>query len=273
LTLGTLLVTFDSKESIALKHESSKQTSQKPAPERSGRRVQVVLPLKITSWDSDYKPCPDMACTYDISPHGARITGLRGAKEIGDIIAIERGRNKAFCRIVWIGKPNSEFRGQVGIENVETERQMWESELRDLHEAYDPVSPEKRFVKSSSRANGHNRRRHPRFTIDGLAKLRCKTLNGRTVEGTLKDLSEVGCLISTTQFFQPGAELNLTLTVGDCELGLKAHVRHSDAILGLGLEFREIRKGDRQILRFLLRKLAEQELEQSFELELQTTGR
>jgi len=37
----------------------------------------------------------------------------------------------------------------------------------------------------------------------------------------------------------------------------------------LGVEFQEIRKGDRQILRFLLRKLAEQQLEENFELELQ----
>ncbi|MCU1299634.1 MAG: hypothetical protein JWO91_3912 [Acidobacteriaceae bacterium] len=253
----------------ALKQELFKQIFQEPSPDRSGRRVQVALPLKVTCWDGDYKPCPDMACTYDISPQGARITGLRRVKQIGDIIAIERGRSKSFCRVVWVGDPNSEFRGQVGIQTVEADRLMWEAELRDLQEVYDPV------VRESSLRNLRfgaecNHRRSPRYIIEGAAEVRSKTMQGKAASATLRDLSEVGCLLTTTQHFQAGAELHLTLNVADYELRLKALVRHIDPIGGLGLEFREIRKGDRQILRFLLRKLAEQELEQSFEFELQS---
>ncbi|HZR58897.1 MAG TPA: PilZ domain-containing protein [Terriglobales bacterium] len=251
-----------------MKLKPSSQTEQKPSPERSGRRVQVALPLKVTCWDGDYKPCLDMACTYDISPRGARITGLRGAKEIGDIIAIERGRNKLFCRVVWVGRPDSEFRGQVGIENVETERSMWDAELRDLKEIYDPVVRESNFRHSRLTAGERNRRRSPRYSIEGAAELSSSILQGRTAQGVLKDLSEVGCLLSTNQSFPRGTELTLNLSVANYEFGLKALVRHIDPAAGMGLEFREIRKGDRQTLRFLLGKLAEQELEQSFELEI-----
>jgi hypothetical protein len=38
-------------------------------------------------------------------------------------------------------------------------------------------------------------------------------------------------------------------------------VRHTALAFGVGIEFREIRKGDRQVLQFLLRKLAEEEQE------------
>jgi hypothetical protein len=209
-----------------------------------------------------------MACTYDISPRGARITGLRGAKQIGDIIAIERGRTKSFCRVVWVGEPNSEFRGQVGIQVVETDRVMWEAELRDLHEAYDPVVRESNFRHSRLAAGERNRRRSPRYAIEGAAELSSKPMQGRTVQAAVKDISEVGCLLTSGQSFQPGTDLNLNLSVANYDFGLKAKVRHIDPAAGMGLEFREIRKGDRQILRFLLRKLAEQELEQSFELEV-----
>jgi len=61
----------------------------------------------------------EMACTYDISDSGARIVGLLGAKTTGEVVAIERGRSRALCRVVWIGQPNSELRGQVGLECVE----------------------------------------------------------------------------------------------------------------------------------------------------------
>jgi hypothetical protein len=227
----------------------------------------VVLPLKVTFWDGENKPCLDTACTYDISPRGARITGFRGVRAIGDIIAVERGRSKSFCRVIWVGDSNSEYRGQVGIQNVETDRLMWEAELRDLQELYDPMTREggsRQVVLAGER----NRRRYPRYAIEGAAELRNKSMQGRTAAGILRDLSEVGCLLTSAQNFEPGTELNLTLNIADYDLGLKAQVRHVDANAGMGLEFREIRKGDRQNLRFLLRKLAEQELEQSFELEL-----
>jgi hypothetical protein len=255
---------------IAVKQEPSKPALQKSTPERSGRRVQVVLPLKVTFWDGDNKPCLDMACTYDISPRGARITGFRGVKGVGDIIAIERGRNKSFCRVVWVGKPDSEFRGQVGIQNVETERPMWEAELRDLQEIYDPMIRDNSSRNPALAAGEHNRRRYPRYAIEGVAELRNPSMQGRTAAGIVRDLSEVGCLLTAPHSFEPGTELNLILSIADHSLGLKAQVRHADPIKGMGVEFREIRKGDRQNLRFLLRKLAEQELEQSFELELQS---
>ena len=91
-----------------------------------------------------------MACTYDISPHGARISSLRCIKETGDIVAVERGRNKAFCRVVWIGEPGSELSGQIGLQCVESERAMFESELRDLESIYQPIPRDTTLRRGSS---------------------------------------------------------------------------------------------------------------------------
>ena len=76
---------------------------------------------------------------------------------------------------------------------------------------------------------------------------------------TLKDVSEVGCLVTTRSAILPGTDLKLVLKVANYDLSLKGQVRHAALDVGLGMEFREIRKGDRAILQHLIRKLAEKE--------------
>ena len=73
----------------------------------------------------------------------------------------------------------------------------------------------------------------------------------------------------TNQVAQPGAELKLLLSIGSYDLSLKGEVRHADPQEGMGIKFHEIRKGDRQILQFLLRKLSEKQFEDTLRCELQ----
>ncbi|MGH9529962.1 MAG: hypothetical protein ACRD2S_08610, partial [Terriglobales bacterium] len=143
------------------------------SPERAATRVRVAMPLRVTFWDTENKPLLDMACTYDISERGARISGMRAVVEAGEIVAIERGRNKTFCRVVWVGDPDTEQRGQVGIQNVETDRPMWDSELREMNSVFDPVSIEKKTKTKASgpRFRDENRRSHSRFNVAGVAEM------------------------------------------------------------------------------------------------------
>jgi hypothetical protein len=225
---------------------------------RNDRRIHVALPVRVTYWDSENKPCLDMACTYDISAHGARVTGLRYVKQAGEIIAIERGRNKAYCRVAWIGAPDSALHGQIGIQCVESDRVMWDAELRELENVYEPYQVNGSRTASAGPQN-RNRRRFQRFAIDGHAKVLKQNTDA---DATVKDLSETGCcLVRTKNVLVPGAELSLALSVGNYDLAVKGSVRHAAFDFGIGVEFREIRKGDRQVLQFLLRRLAEQEEE------------
>ena len=57
--------------------------------ERQNKRIQAALPIRITYWDAESKPAFEIACTYDISERGARVTGLRCVKDVGEIIAVE----------------------------------------------------------------------------------------------------------------------------------------------------------------------------------------
>ncbi|PYX26579.1 MAG: hypothetical protein DMG82_01080 [Acidobacteria bacterium] len=233
----------------------------KRATDRTEKRIHVALPVRITYFDGDAKPRLEMACTYDISSHGARVTGLRCVKEAGEILVVERGRSKAFCRVVWIGESSTPLRDQVGIQCVEAEKTLWLAELREMEEAYDPIvrdTPLYRMNSSAGNRNG-NRRSHQRFAAEGVAELLRRGAGANYLDGTIKDVSETGCLLTTHSAILPGTDLKLVLKVANYELSIKGQVRHAVVGIGLGVEFREIRKGDRAILQHLLRKLADRE--------------
>ena len=238
-----------------LGEEQLSQSLERPAADRVERRVSVALPVRVIYYEEDSKPRLEMACTYDISAHGARLTGLRCVKEAGEIVTIERGRNKAFCRVVWIGEANSHLRGQVGIQCVEAEKALWIAELRDMEQAYEALKSEGR---PSSLGHG-NRRRHPRFTFSGNAELLQKGGVMNHLCASLKDISEVGCLVSTNSLVLPGTDLKLVLRIANYDLAFKGQVRHAVPDVGLGIEFQEIRKGDRALLQHLLRRAQSQQ--------------
>ena len=167
---------------IFVKDTTKQQPAQvelsKSGPERSDKRLHVALPVRITYWDQDKKPGLEMACTYDISPHGARISSLRCVKETGEIIAIERGRNKSFCRVVWIGDANSELRGQIGLQCVESERTMFEGELRDMSDVYDTILRDSTPRRGNVVGDKGNRRILERLPVSGVAELLKEGRNG-----------------------------------------------------------------------------------------------
>jgi len=245
-----------------------KEDQSKLSPERQKKRLHLALPIRVTYWDDAHKPCLEMACTYDISEHGARVTGLRSVKEAGEVVAIERGKSKAFCRVVWVGEPNTELQGQIGLQCVESDRIMWEAELRDMVEAYEPVLQEAKSNQPRTFSSSERRRRRERFTLEGTAELVEKSAAAIKGKVTLQNMSEIGCLVLTKQNIPVGAELKVTLHVDDRNLTLKGHVRHAEPNVGVGIEFKEIRKGERQILQFLIRKLAEKHFEETLQFEI-----
>jgi hypothetical protein len=236
-------------------------------PDRNDKRVHVALPIRITYWDEDNKPGLEMACTYDISASGARISKLRAINQAGEIVAVERGRNKAYCRVVWIGDDNSKLHGQVGLQCVEPDRNIWEQELRDMDEVYENVDKKSMPVKSYVPGN---RRRGERVTVEGKAEIvKSDSIAFNNIQhAELKDLSEIGCLVKTKEILLPGTDIKLILKVANYDLALKGKVKHSALDVGVGIEFAQVRKSDRQTLKFLLEKLKEQNLEEILEVEI-----
>lgn len=220
-----------------------------------GKRVHVAMPVRIGYWEGTVRTALEMACTYDIHLRGARVGGLKNVRRVGDLITVERGRYKALFRVAWIGGADSELRGQFGIECLEEERVPWLTELQELEESYDPVE----IYALPRVGGGGNRRREPRFFVDGAVEL-IKSKASIGVEGEIHDLSHRGCKVMSAGRVLPGADLKVDLKLLECELTLAARVRYSDRGV-LGIEFQSIRRGDRPLLDYLLRKLASENRE------------
>ncbi|MFZ0417184.1 MAG: PilZ domain-containing protein [Candidatus Sulfotelmatobacter sp.] len=218
--------------------------------------IHLALPVRLTHMQNGERSVLELACTYDIHPRGARLLSFRNVN-VGDLITVERGRHKSVCQVVWTADPNSALRGQFTVECVEGNRIPWEEELRLAQEHYLPILPEgqkKRPATNVVRTGEQNRRRSPRFHVKGEADL--MEIGGRsTVEGRVEQLSEFGCLISARDLLVPGTGLRLALNIYDVSVALKGNVRYTAENRAMGVEFHEIRQGDRPLLDYVMKQV------------------
>lgn len=233
--------------------------------------IHLALPVRLTHMANGDRGGAEMSCTYDIHPRGARLLSFRNVS-VGDLITVERGRNKSMCRVVWTADPNSPLRGQFTVECVDGHRSPWEEELRQMQERYLPITPEgpkKRPVMNSFRKGSENRRRGPRFNVEGGADL-LQTGGHSTVEGRVKQISEFGCLISASNLLVASTSLKLALNIYDVSVALKGSVKYTADNRAMGVEFQEIRQGDRPLLDYVLNQVQKRRLNDFADLEVIT---
>ena len=239
------------QESIQPQQDSPPQNS---AP--ADKLIHLALPVRLTHMLNGERSVPEFSCTYDIHPRGARLLSFRNVN-VGDLITVERGRHKSVCQVVWTADPKSPLRGQFTVECVEGHRIPWEDELRQMQEQYLPISPEgskKRPAPSVVRVGEQNRRRGPRFQVQGDADL--VEIGGiSSVEGRLEQISEFGCLISASDLLVPGTGLRLALNIYDVSVALKGNVKYTAGNRAMGVEFHEIRQGDRPLLDYVMNQV------------------
>ena len=216
-----------------------------------GKLVHLALPVRWGLAEQTGRHAMEMACTYDIHPRGARLLSGRDVN-VGDLVMVERGRHKAMCQVVWRGDPNSQLRGQFTVKCVEESKAPWSDELRQMEERYQPVILDGKSKSANRPAREENRRRRPRYMVEGKADV---IAGLQRSEGKLLQLSEFGARISSETALGPGTDLRLLLNLFDVTVALKAQVRYSDESDGMGVEFNEIRFGDRPLLEYVLRQL------------------
>ncbi|HWY22500.1 MAG TPA: PilZ domain-containing protein [Candidatus Acidoferrum sp.] len=232
--------------------------------------IHLALPVRLTHMQNGGRGAPELACTYDIHPRGARLLSSREVN-VGDLVTVERGRTKSVCRVVWTADPGSALRGQFTVECVEGNRIPWEDELRQMEEQYLPVIPALPNGTSAMnfRRGTQNRRRRPRYQVEGGADV--AEIGGVSrVEGRLEEISEFGCLISAGDLLTPGTGLRLVLNMCDVSVALRGHVRYTAQNRAMGVEFQEIRQGDRPLLDYVLTRLRKPRVEDFADLEVVT---
>ena len=231
-------------------HNKAEGKGIEPAPGRYDKRIQLAIPLRVTTWDEQKRPLLDMACTLDVSMRGARLYGVRSTMRVGDVVTVERGRNKLFCRVIWIGAPDSDKKGQIGVQAVEAGKSLWEAEFLEVGQQFTPIT-----VDPATRPAGDKKRRSSRVVAEAQARVleQQGDRDGVLAEGRVKNISETGCLLVSPINLEVGATVQVVLDLPNFDLALRGRVRHAGPD-GLGIEFREIRKGDRQLLRYWLQQ-------------------
>jgi len=93
---------------------------------RREQRVLVELPVQIWGMDANSRPFTQPASLRTISGRGATLQGISAQLRPGDVIDLQYRNTKAQFRIVWLGKPGTEMQGEVGIENLAADVQLWD---------------------------------------------------------------------------------------------------------------------------------------------------
>lgn len=232
--------------------------------------IHLALPVRLLHMRNGEHGGVELACTYDIHPRGARLLSTRDMK-VGDLVTVERGRLKSVCQVVWTADPKSVLRGQFTVECVEGSRIPWEEELRQMQQQYLPLVQDgsRKPVMNAFRSGEQNRRRRPRYQVEGGADV--AEIDGKSrVEGRLEQISEYGCLISARDLLTPGTALRLVLNMCDVSVALRGHVKYTAADRAMGVEFQEIRQGDRPLLDYALNRLKKPRAEDFADLEVIT---
>jgi hypothetical protein len=249
------------------------QTPQEKAPQGEAqveKLVHLALPVRLIHMQDAHRGELEMACTYDIHPRGARLLSAHALK-VGDLLTVERGRLKSVCRVIWTADPNSTLRGQFTVECVEGNKIPWEDELRQMEEQYLPIGSDEMKKRPVMRSfSDKNRRRGPRFPVMGEADLFQIDGGKSTAEGRLEQISEHGCLITAGDSLEPGTALRLVLNMCDVSVALRGRVRYSGEQRSMGVEFQEIRQGDRPLLDYVLNRLKKPRVEDFADLEVIT---
>jgi hypothetical protein len=226
-----------------------------------GKLVHLAIPVRWSLVEQNRRGPVELACTYDIHPRGARLLGSRKVK-VGDLVMVERGRNKALCHVVWTGPRDSQLRGQFTVQCVEEGKTPWDEELRQMEEQYHPILPQVLgSLNNMRRRADDNRRRRPRYFVEGTADV----IDGlQRLEGEVQQLSELGARIAGKNMLHPGTDFRLLLNVFDVSVALKAQVKYLIGNQGMGVEFHEIRRGDQPLLSYVLSKLRAMKREDEF---------
>jgi hypothetical protein len=115
------------------------------------------------------------------------------------------------------------------------------------------LNPEKQLLPND------DRRRSPRFSCSGLAKIICLPSDGIYLPGKVRDLSLNGCGIETVSPLEFGTRTEILVQVSDASFRAIGQVRATRGPGGIGMEFIQLSAGGRDMLAELLRELARQQ--------------
>ncbi len=110
---------------------------------RRQQRVKTVIPVRVSGVDQAGKPFAELVHTLDISYSGVRLGSVTSLVVPGSIVQVQCRLHKSRFSVAWVGKPESSYKKQIGLRNLEPQRDLFGASLKDEMIVDDFVSDEK----------------------------------------------------------------------------------------------------------------------------------
>jgi hypothetical protein len=213
------------------------------------KRVQIVLPVRVAVWNEGCKPVFQMGCTYDVSINGARLTGFKGGTAVGDILVVQRAKSRALYRVMWVGKPGTPHHDQIGVHCIEPEKMIWEANLSELVEQYEPV-----LTRFGDQVKSEGLVQTPAATA--TVYVFSENSGRRVAKGNLIGISHQLCKVKTQDQLGLQTAVQILITSDSFDVRMRGCVQSCDKSDTLSLALHAIRRGDRRAFSYMLAQRA-----------------
>ena len=228
------------------------------------RELRIPMQLEIRLWGMDCtgKPFSQTARTIDISGRGARLAGVVGPKQAGDIIGVQYGDQKARFQVVWVGASGTPSEGQIGITCMDAGRCIWATALEgtpgQFGQGPEILRPGTKVAEPTAAAAGGpalERRRYPRYSCSGGVELRKESTDPPTW-AKLTDIGLGGCYVELMSTLPLQTQVEFVMQAEDLEVRGRGVVRTTHPGVGNGIAFTQMKTDDWRRLNELIARLA-----------------
>ncbi len=227
------------------------------------------MQLEVRVWGIDVKGKPffQTARTSEVSVKGARLEGITCLKQVGEVIGVQHGNQKARFRVVWIGEKGTPEQGQVGITCLDSDKCIWAEALQETETKEEfgqgpeivsaeaapaAPTPPPATTGGDSRAE---RRRYPRYQCSGTVQLG-KEGTAPHVWVRLADIGLGGCYVETLSPLPLQTNVEFVIQADELEIRGQGKVRTLHPSVGNGIAFTQMVADDWRRLHQLVARLA-----------------
>ncbi|MFI5090846.1 MAG: PilZ domain-containing protein [Terriglobales bacterium] len=192
-----------------------------------------MLTVRILGMDANGRPILQTAWTVNISRNGLVIAGVRSSVNLGEVVSLQYKDRKVRYRVVWTGETGSGQAGQLGLEQLNPQDDLWQLDL----------PPE---TDSDPQERGADRRQQRRF--EASLPVEVKSTQGAPIRAEMSDISLSGCYVNTLFPAAIDSFVHIVFWVGDQKLSVKGRVRTCVLGVGCGIEFIDVSAEAKKLL-------------------------
>ncbi len=218
-------------------------------PDQEEARFPVDLAVRVFGMDAKGHPFSQIARARNISDHGARLSGLETRLNLGEIIGVQLGDNKAHCKVIWVGDAGPPHKIEVGCQILEGQPCPWEKQRTAQRGA--GVAPTVRTAPAAKEKRKFSRHRIP-FPLE----IKDAQSVGSHILVRTADIAGSGCYVETLVPLPVKKTLTITFWLNSERVQTSGVVRTSDGGVGMGIEFTGLDEATQQRLQQQLENLA-----------------